>query len=81
MKKNFAPICLLLIAFATQVSAQSGYQIVKTFHINSMGGWDYPAVDANSNKLYLSHGSQVNILDKITGDSIGILTIQMGCTE
>lgn len=73
MKKIILPICLLLVAFTTQVSAQSGYQIVKTFHINSMGGWDYPAVDANSNKLYLSHGSQVNILDKITGDSIGII--------
>jgi len=73
MKKIILPICLLLVAFATQVSAQSGYQIVKTFHINSTGGWDYPAVDANSNKLYLSHGGQVNILDKITGDSIGII--------
>ena len=73
MKKIILPICLLLVAFATQVSAQSGYQIVKTFHINSTGGWDYPAVDANSNKLYLSNGGQVNILDKITGDSIGII--------
>lgn len=73
MKKNIVLIYLLLIAFATQVSAQSDYQIVKTFHITSMGGWDYPAVDANSNKLYLSHGGQVNILDKITGDSIGII--------
>ena len=73
MKKNILPICLLLVAFTTHVSAQSGYKIVKTFHINSTGGWDYPAVDANSNKLYLSHGGQVNILDKITGDSIGII--------
>ena len=73
MKEIILPICLLLVAFSTQVSAQSGYQIVKTFHINSTGGWDYPAVDANSNKLYLSHGGQVNILDKITGDSIGII--------
>lgn len=38
-----------------------------------MGGWDYPSVDANSNKLYLSHGGQVNILDKTTGDSIGVI--------
>ncbi len=78
MKKNILTICLLVVAFATHISAQSGYQIVKTFHINSMGGWDYPAVDANSNKLYLSHGSQVNILDKITGDSIGIINNTIG---
>ena len=78
MKKYILPICLLFVAFATHVSAQSGYQVVKTFHINSMGGWDYPAVDANSNKLYLSHGGQVNILDKITGDSIGIINNTSG---
>jgi DNA-binding beta-propeller fold protein YncE len=78
MKKIIIPICLLLIAVATNVSAQSGYQVVKTFHIASLGGWDYPSVDANSNKLYLSHGGQVNILDKITGDSIGVITNTTG---
>jgi len=78
MKKNIISICLLLVAFATHVSSQSNYQIVKTFHIASMGGWDYPAVDDNSNKLYLSHGGQVNILDKFTGDSIGIINNTSG---
>lgn len=78
MKKNIILICLLLAAFTFQVSAQSGYQIVKTFHVTSMGGWDYPALDANSNKLYLSHGGQVNILDKFTGDSIGIINNTIG---
>ena len=73
MKKIILPICILLIAVATNVSAQSGYQVVKIFHIASMGGWDYPSVDANTNKLYLSHGGQVNILDKTTGDSIGLI--------
>ncbi len=73
MKKIILPICILLAAVATNVSAQSGYQLVKTFHIASSGGWDYPAVDVNSNKLYLSHGGQVNILDKTTGDSIGVI--------
>lgn len=78
MKKIIIPICTLLIAVAINVSAQSGYQVVKTFHIASMGGWDYPAVDVNSNKLYLSHGGQVNILDKNTGDSIGVISNTTG---
>ena len=78
MKKSIIPICLLFVSIATQVSAQSGYQIVKTFHVASMGGWDYPSVDANSNKLYLSHGGQVNILDKTTGDSIGVISNTTG---
>ena len=61
--------CLLL----NNTQAQSGYKVTKTFHVVSNGGWDYIAVDPNSNKLYLSHGTQVNILDKTTGDSLGII--------
>ena len=54
------------------ISAQtSGYYVTDTFHIASPGGWDYIAV--NKNKLYVSHGTQVNILDKETGDSLGVI--------
>jgi len=64
-----------LIISVTQISAQkpTGYKLSNTFHVASLGGWDYPAVDESSNKLYLSHGMQVNILDKNTGDSLGVI--------
>jgi DNA-binding beta-propeller fold protein YncE len=70
MKKT---ICILsLLALCVSVNAQ-GYHVAKTFHVASPGGWDYPASDPGSNKLYLSHGGQVNILDKTTGDSLGFI--------
>jgi YVTN family beta-propeller protein len=53
--------------------AQKDFQILKTFHIQSPGGWDYIAVGPGNNRLYVSHGTQVNILDKTTGDSIGVI--------
>ena len=75
MKQSF--ISLLIILSATillnNVHAQSGYKITKTFHISSSGGWDYTASDPGSNNLYLSHGTQVNILDRTTGDSVGFI--------
>jgi DNA-binding beta-propeller fold protein YncE len=49
----------------------SGYKLSKTFKIASGGGWDYIAV--NDHKLYVSHGTQVNILDESTGDSLGYI--------
>ena len=75
MKKSVLYLSILAtIALSNSINAQSsGYHVTKTFHIASLGGWDYPAIDAGSNKLYLSHGSQVNILDKQTGDSLGII--------
>jgi allophanate hydrolase subunit 1 len=41
------------------------------YHIASPGGWDYIAV--NNGRLYLSHGTQVNILNEMNGDSIGFI--------
>jgi len=66
----FAVLC---ITTNTAQAQASGYHIAKTFHIASLGGWDYPASDPGSNNLYLSHGSQVNIIDKTSGDSVGFI--------
>ncbi len=49
----------------------SGYKLSKTFKIASGGGWDYIAV--NDHKLYVSHATQVNILDAFSGDSLGFI--------
>ena len=75
MKQSF----FLFLTFAASVvllpsaQAQSGYRVTHTFHIASSGEWDYVAVNPASNKLYASHGNQVNILDKATGHSLGII--------
>ena len=69
-------LCFLIIevsiAGRSQTPSTGDFKIVKTFHIASNGGWDYLAIGPN-NKLYVSHGSQVNILDKNTGDSLGVI--------
>jgi YVTN family beta-propeller protein len=55
------------------VAQSSSFHVVKTFHIASAGGWDYIAVGPGNNRLYVSHGTQVNILDEKTGDSVGVI--------
>ena len=52
-------------------SQNTSFKVVKTYPIKSSGGWDYIAV--NDHKVYVSHGTQVNILDENSGDSIGII--------
>lgn len=63
-------ICFSVIACAS-CQDKDHYAVKKTYHIASPGGWDYIAV--NNGKLYVSHGTQVNILDEKTGDSIGVI--------
>lgn len=56
---------------ATAFSQSASYKVIKSYPVNSSGGWDYIAV--NDHKLYVSHGSQVNILNEDSGDSVGII--------
>ena len=51
----------------------SGLHVTKTFKIGSPGGWDYISVGPDQ-KIYVSHGTQVNILDAKTGDPITRIT-------
>ncbi|WP_298301884.1 YncE family protein [Hydrotalea sp.] len=75
MKSITFSFCILLVSMMITDAciAQSGYHLIGHFPIASSGWWDYITVDAASNKLYVSHGTQVNILDKNTGDSLGII--------
>lgn len=71
MIKTAIALALSIGCIVSSALSQNNYKVVKTFHINSTGGWDYMAI--NGNKLYVSHGTQVNILDKKTGDSLGVI--------
>ena len=63
----------LFLFFVGNVQAQRIYNIEKTFKVPFHGDWKYPAVNPFSNKLYITHGNQVSIFNKNTGDSIGII--------
>ncbi|HEX5154757.1 MAG TPA: YncE family protein [Parafilimonas sp.] len=72
-------LALFTFCFFSCLTQQSNAQkITDTFHIKSSGGWDYIVADPLSNHLYVSHGTQVNVLDKNTGDSIGIIPNTIG---
>ena len=76
MKKTIVfllTIFTISLFMGLQAQNSKAFHILKTFHIASAGGWDYLAVGPGNNRLYVSHGTQVNILDKTTGDSIGVI--------
>jgi DNA-binding beta-propeller fold protein YncE len=73
--KYMSRLVVIISLFSYSISGfaqkTSGYKLSKTFKIASGGGWDYIAV--NDHKLYVSHSTQVNILDASTGDSLGYI--------
>ena len=65
---------VLLLGFSVAKSQSiSSLKIINNFHIASGGGWDYLTTGPVNNWLYVSHGTQVNILNKINGDSVGVI--------
>src|ERR1700730_14210558 len=64
-------ICFISFYQLSFAQNGSGYHLTKTYKIVSSGGWYYIAVAFN--KIYASHGTQVNILDEKTGDSVGVI--------
>ena len=60
-------VCLVLPAIA----AEGGYSIIKKIPIPGQGSWDYLSVDAAARRLYISHGTQVEVLDIDSGAIVG----------
>ena len=62
----------ILLAFAiSSVRAADNYQITKKIPIPGQGSWDYLTVDEGARRLYVSHGTQVEVLDLDTGAIVG----------
>ncbi len=72
-KLTLIMVALITVLSVTIAQNPTGLHITNTFHIASPGGWDYLAVGPLNDRLYVSHGTQVNILNKKTGDSVGII--------
>ena len=76
MKKK-AALALLLISFCTGTAlfaqTKTGIHLLSSHKVSGDEGWDYLLADHAQNKLYISHGTQVNISNETTGDSIGIV--------
>lgn len=74
MKCLYSSFLLILCLVFHTVNGQdvAGFRLSKRFKIGSPGGWDYIAVGPDQ-KIYVSHGTQVNILDGKTGDSVGVI--------
>jgi YVTN family beta-propeller protein len=75
MKKQPGFFCMLLLLAAISSNAQPATEmhLLTTFHLGGTGGWDYLSIQPGSDKLYVSHGTQVNIVNKTTGDSLGVI--------
>lgn len=66
-------IALSLIAISISALAQQ-YKVAGTIPITGEGGWDYLFADSDSRLLYVSHNTQVDVVDLDSGKPVGTIT-------
>ncbi|GAB3788680.1 hypothetical protein GCM10028818_55740 [Spirosoma horti] len=68
-------ISVVCLSLTGSLFAQSAnYQLVKKTIIGGEGGWDYLLADAEGSRLYISHGTQVDVLDLKSHEKLGVIT-------
>ncbi len=64
MKSRFASIGALLgLLAAAALGAAVNYSLAKKVAVPGTGGWDYVSVDEAGRRVYISHATQVDVLD------------------
>jgi len=64
-------LALSLLPLLFQSTAK--YKVVNRYPIGGVGGFDYISIDSSTRRLYVSHGTQVEVLDADTGKIIGTI--------
>src|SRR3977135_4189673 len=81
---NYKRIAILAVAAALGVAVTgafllaasaapgaSNYKVIKTVPISGEGGWDYVYVDSDARRVYVSHATQVVVLDADSYEVVG----------
>jgi DNA-binding beta-propeller fold protein YncE len=77
---GFATILLItnLSRAYTIVPDSSGYHVAKTIPIGGGSRWDYCVVDTGARRLYVSHGTEVVVLDADTYAKVAVIADTQG---
>ena len=69
----FSAVLVLIVAcfVLPHATAASDYSVIKKIPIPGQGSWDYLTVDEGARRLYVSHGTQVEVLDVDSGAIVG----------
>jgi YVTN family beta-propeller protein len=70
------PLPILIFTLSVSLLAASaqtvgGHHLIKKIPIAGEGSWDYLTVDESARRLYVSHGTQVEVLDVDSGAIVG----------
>jgi len=72
-----AAVLALSIAFVS-FQSDTGYKVVGRYPVPGNGGFDYLTIDSAARRLYVSHGTQVDVINPDDGKLIGTIADTLG---
>lgn len=73
MKKVPFLLAAMIGMFAVMAAAAVNYQLLKKVSVPGTGGWDYVTVDPVARRIYISHSTQVDVLDADSFEIVGTI--------
>src|SRR5512142_471987 len=64
----------ILALVAAAAFAAEGYKTLNKIKIGGTGGWDYIVYDPAGDRIYASHGNQVEVVDPAADKVVGTIT-------
>jgi hypothetical protein len=64
----------ILALVAAAAFAAEGYKALNKIKIGGTGGWDYVVYDQTTDRVFASHGNQVEVIDPAAGKVVGVVT-------
>src|SRR3954447_9627167 len=64
----------ILALVASAAFAAEGYKTINKIKIGGTGGWDYVVYDQTTDRVFASHGNQVEVIDPAAGKVVGVVT-------
>ena len=71
MISKFSVIVLFLTAVLCSAAEAPGFKVTKHYPIPGDSGFDYIVFDSAANRLYVSHGTEMDVLDADSGKVLG----------
>src|SRR5882724_7353637 len=69
---------VLYLMLSVCAFSEESYHVIKKIPIPGQGGFDYLTIDVSARRLYVSHGTQVEVLDVDSGAIVGKISNTLG---
>jgi DNA-binding beta-propeller fold protein YncE len=74
----YTAICLIMMPKNSSAQAPGNFELYKKISIPGNGGYDYMTIDTTNKRLYVSHGTNVTVIDLKTDQIIGSIDQMTG---